>query len=69
MSRIVKEKKYGYLLPFCLLGAFILYNPLYGGFPFNQLRLFASLGFLLMLLHFGYKLPKDTDRSVCPENP
>jgi hypothetical protein len=69
MSRIVREKRYGYLLPFCLLGAFILYNPLYGGFPFNQLRLFASLGFLLMLLHFGYKLPKDTDRSVCPENP
>ena len=69
MSRIVKEKKYGYLLPFCLLGVFILYNPLYGGFPFNQLRLFASLGFLLMLLHFGYKLPKDTDRFVCLENP
>jgi hypothetical protein len=69
MSRIVMEKRYGYLLPFCLLGVFILYNPLYGGFPFNQLRLFASLGFLLMLLHFGYKLPKDTDRSVCPENP
>jgi len=69
MSRIAREKRYGYLLPFCLLGAFILYNPLYGGFPFNQLRLFASLGFLLMLLHFGYKLSKDTDRPVCPENP
>jgi hypothetical protein len=69
MSRIVRQKRYGYLLPFCLLGAFILYNPLYGGFPFNQLRLFASLGFLLMLLHFGYKLPKDTDRLMSPEKP
>jgi hypothetical protein len=69
MNRIVRQKKYEYLLPFCPLGAFILYNPLYGGFPFNQLRLFASLGFLLMLLHFGHKLPKDTDRLMYREKP
>lgn len=68
-SRIVIERRYGYFVPFGLLAAFILYNPLYGGFPFNQFRLFASLGFLILLLHFGYKRRRPRDGYLSTASP
>jgi len=52
-GRAVKERRFGALLPFALWGALILYYPVGGGFPFNQARLFAALGFFFTLLVFA----------------
>jgi Glycosyltransferase family 87 len=52
-GRAVKERRYGAFLPFALGGALILYYPVGGGFPFNQARLFAALGFFIALLLFA----------------
>ena len=57
-GRAVKERRYAALLPFALWGALILYYPVGGGFPFNQARLFAVLGFFLTLLVFAKSRPK-----------
>jgi hypothetical protein len=52
-GRAVKERRYAAFLPFALGGALILYYPVGGGFPFNQVRLFAALGFFIALLLFA----------------
>jgi hypothetical protein len=59
MSRIVREKRYGYFIPYCLFSALILYPELWGGFPFNQLRLISTAAFFFLLLHFGRKTEKE----------
>ena len=58
-GRAVKERRYAAFLPFALWGALILYYPVGGGFPFNQARLFAVLGFFLTLLAFARRRIED----------
>jgi alpha-1,2-mannosyltransferase len=55
MSRIVAEKRYVYLLPYGVFAPGILYPWIWGGFPFNQLRLLGTAGFFIVLLRFGRK--------------
>lgn len=42
-----------------LLADQIFYNLPWGGFPFDQVRLMATLGFLGMLLHFAGTSPRE----------
>ncbi|KPJ69905.1 hypothetical protein AMJ44_01760 [candidate division WOR-1 bacterium DG_54_3] len=69
--KIISERKYNYLLP-CLLFAFlILFHPLAGGFPFNQILLFSTVLFLglLYLYHFARGSPNlGKEKKRPPQN-
>jgi hypothetical protein len=58
-ARAVRERRYAAFLPFAALGAIVLYYPVGGGFPFNQARLLAVLGFFAALVAFAAKRPPE----------
>ncbi len=54
-SRIILERRYNYLIPYFLIASQILYPPLTGGFPFNQILLMATILFLILLFNFHFR--------------
>ena len=57
-GRIIREKRYAFFPLLALLAGPILYEPPWGAFPYNQIRLLAVLGFMGMLLFFGRTSPR-----------
>ena len=53
-NKIIAERRYNYLLPCLLIASLILYHPLAGGFPFNQILLISTILFLSLLLHYHF---------------
>jgi len=51
--RIIDEKRYAAFLLLALFGGQVFYQQPWGAFPFNQLWLPATLGFLGLLMRFG----------------
>jgi hypothetical protein len=57
-GRIIRERRYGAFLLLAFLASQILYELPWGAFPFDQVRLLATLGFLGLLLYFARTSPK-----------
>ena len=53
-NRIIRERKFGYLVPHLGLTAMILLQPEYGGLPINQTALIATIIFIGLLYKFNY---------------
>jgi len=62
-GRTISEKKYPAFILLAFLTSQIFYQLPWGAFPFNQVRFFATLGFLAMLLHFAKKSPRELHAS------
>ena len=58
-NRIITEKRYGYLPLFTLTAFLILYHNRAGGFPFNLILFFATVLFLILLLHYNFSRRED----------
>jgi hypothetical protein len=63
-NRILAEKRYAAFLLLAFLISQIFYNLPWGAFPFNQVRLAASLGFLAMLFYFAATSPRPVRAST-----
>lgn len=56
--QLIRDRRYIYIFPLGAFVYFVLYYPTWGGFPFNQFRLFAIVIFLIII--FLYYFSKKT---------